>query len=59
MEGFPPEMRIFMPFDPAMNPFQFLMIEMNPLKGLIFLYFDQEPNEEELGEGFETFISIF
>jgi hypothetical protein len=47
-------MKMYFPFED--NPFEFYLLEKDPIQKILVLYYDAPPNEAVSGEELETFI---
>ncbi|CAK81341.1 unnamed protein product (macronuclear) [Paramecium tetraurelia] len=51
------EQKNFFPFED--NPFSFYLVEKDPLSKQLILYYDEQPNEDQMGEEFGQFLGMF
>ncbi|CAD8209787.1 unnamed protein product [Paramecium octaurelia] len=51
------EQRNFFPFED--NPYSFYLVEKDPLQKQLILYYDEQPKDDQTGEEFLDFLSIF
>ncbi|CAD8119265.1 unnamed protein product [Paramecium sonneborni] len=59
-QNFAENQKLYYLFDKTdLFPFDFYLIEKDPLQNLLIVYYEDEPSEETMGEQFENFLSVF